>query len=117
MKFQTGLNCSNAVIELFRSATHEWNDQTSNVRLQYGIISRLKLPYRPQTLVIHKAQSFITASRVHLLYVAVLLSLKRQTQAEDYFQKHANAIKAHDCPSVLKLWMVLKFKSVDFVYF
>ncbi|CAJ0923881.1 unnamed protein product, partial [Mesorhabditis belari] len=91
MALQSGFYASNGIVPLLTYVTRgiDQNPQKAT-DLQY---------------VLHKAQNFLPASRVHTIYAAILVSLRKYTEAIDYTNKHKTDM---DSPHI-----VLAFRLIN----
>ncbi|KJH53702.1 hypothetical protein DICVIV_00131 [Dictyocaulus viviparus] len=97
MKFQSGLNCSNGMVALLRYCLMQKTDNFKR-NMQY---------------VLHKAQNFLSQSRVHCLYAAVLVTYKHLEEAVAYLEEHKLEIDPIDCMMAMRFMNAFKTKVVD----
>uniref|UniRef100_A0A158P687 PPR_long domain-containing protein n=1 Tax=Angiostrongylus cantonensis TaxID=6313 RepID=A0A158P687_ANGCA len=91
MKFQSSLYCSNGIVALLRYSLMQKSDN-SKLNIQY---------------VLHKAQNFLPKSRVHCLYVAVLVNNRF------FCSMLTSEIDPLDCIMAMRFMNALKAKMVD----
>ncbi|KAK0410395.1 hypothetical protein QR680_005109 [Steinernema hermaphroditum] len=101
------------------AAVDTWLKFQSNLYLSNGMISLLKYSIgwtqnRSHThFVLHKAKSFLSESRANSIYVAALVAVKREDEAEKFLASGHHGIKPLDAVHVFRLLNAINYKSYD----
>ncbi|CAI5451168.1 unnamed protein product [Caenorhabditis angaria] len=96
-KFLSSLHCPNGTVALLRHCLMQNSDE-SRKNLQF---------------VIHRGSTFLSHSRIHAMYLSVLIGMRKFEEAEKVCDLNEGKIEANDCLMAMRLMNSLKARSFD----